>query len=204
MSQLREMEQWKKLLEGKLPGEEAQERMAPDFRGEKVSSGSITEAAVLALMYPMEERTGLVFMKRNSYDGPHSAQVSFPGGAREEEDRNLAQTALRECREELGVKENIEILGPLSPLHIPISSFLVSPFVGYCAKRPVFDPDPSEVKYVIETSVEALMDPSNQDREKWNLNDLEVGVPFYRVEEDIIWGATAMILSEFLQLASSF
>ena len=190
------------MLKGPLPGEKAQKLMAPDYRGEGDSSRRSTEAAVLALMYPLEELTGLVFMKRNTYDGPHSAQVSFPGGAREQEDQNLAQTALRECREELGIKESIEILGSLSPLHIPVSAFMVSPFVAYSAKRPVFNPDPTEVEYLIETSIEALLNPVNQDREKWMLNDRKVDVPLYRVGGDIIWGATAMILAEFLQLAS--
>ena len=195
-------QQWKDALTGELPGEEAQLLMAPDFRGEVGLARDPIRAAVLALMYPLNGKTGLVFMKRNAYDGPHSAQVSFPGGAREEGDDSLAHTAIRETREELGVKEEIEVFGPLTELHIPVSNFLVTPFAGYTDKRPDFQPDPSEVQYIIETTVEDLLNPDNRRSEPWELHGQTMNVPFYTVGREIIWGATAMMLSEFLQLVS--
>lgn len=144
----------------------------------------------------------MVFIKRNEYDGPHSAQVSFPGGAWETEDISLEQTALRECREEIGVDGHIEILGTLSPLHIPVSNYLVSPYVGWIESKPEFHPDPSEVQYVIEASLEGLLDPAMRDMETLYHHQNPVEAPFYRVGKEKIWGATAMMLSEFLALAS--
>ena len=114
-------------MQQKLPGEEAQLLMAPTFRGHTVSAEEAVQAAVLALFYPSDNNTFLVFIKRNEYDGPHSAQISFPGGARETGDLSLKETAIRETREELGIHGNIEVLGSLTSLHIPVSNFLVTP-----------------------------------------------------------------------------
>jgi len=194
---------WIELLRHKLPGEKAQQQMSPTFRGNLTSSGSATEAAVLALLYPSNGKTRLAFIKRNEYDGPHSAQVSFPGGVREVDDLNLQETALRETREELGINGQIEVLGALTPLHIPVSNFMVYPFVGWIEKSPVFHPDPSEVQYVIEAALTDLLNPSNRDSETLYHHEQSIEAPFYRVGEEKIWGATAMMLSEVLHLATS-
>jgi len=194
---------WIELLRHKLPGEKAQLRMAPTFRGNLTSVGKPTEAAVLVLFYPTEGKTHLVFIKRNEYDGPHSAQVSFPGGVREAIDLSLEETALRETREELGIDGQIEILGAVTPLHIPVSNFMVYPFVGWMEKSPVFLPDPSEVQYVIEAAFTDLLDPSNSDSETLYHHKQSIEAPFYRVGKDKIWGATAMMLSEVLHLATN-
>ena len=193
---------WREILSAKLPGEQAQLLMAPAFRGSFIHSNIPVPAAVLFLMYPFENRTNLVFIKRNAYDGPHSAQVSLPGGAWEEGDRSLKHTAIRETREELGIQDEIEILGALTELHIPVSNFLVSPFVGCTDTTPSFHPDTSEVQYVIEISIRDLLDPGNLDSEKRFHHGQSIEAPFYRVGKEKIWGATAMMLSEFLQLAS--
>lgn len=197
-------EKWKAILAGPLPGERGHQRMATGFRGAFHHDGDPVPAAVMILLYPAEkERTGLVLMKRNAYDGPHSAQVSLPGGAREKEDRSLAGTALRETREELGITEDLEILGPLSPLHIPVSNFIVHPFVAHCRQRPEFRPDSSEVEYLIETTLEHLLDPRFRRVEKRTLHGTVFPSPYFSIGEEKVWGATAMILSEFLLLASS-
>lgn len=190
-------------MQQKLPGEEAQLRMAPTFRGHISSTEEAVQAAVLVLFYPSDDKTHLVFMKRNEYDGPHSAQISFPGGVRETGDHSLKETALRETREEIGINGVIEVLGALTPLHIPVSNFMVYPYVGWIKEAPVFDPDPSEVQYVIEAPLEALLDPTNRDSETLFHHAMLIQAPFYRVGEEKIWGATAMILSEVLQLATS-
>lgn len=191
------------MLSRKLPGEQAQLRMAPAFRGPISSPDRSAEAAVLALFYPSDKDIHLAFIKRNEYDGPHSAQISFPGGAREALDASLMDTALRETREEVGISEKIEVLGSLTPLHIPVSNFMVHPFVGWMKECPVFIPDPTEVQYVIEAPLDVLLNPSNHDSEILYHYELPIEVPFYRVGEEKIWGATAMILSELLQLATS-
>jgi len=189
-------------LQKALPGEAAQLLMAPTFRGSITNQDHPVEAAVLILLYPSQGETKLVFMKRNEYEGPHSGQVSFPGGAWEAADGSLEQTAIRECREEIGVQESIEILGALTPLHIPVSNFLVSPFVGWMEHTPVFFPDRSEVQYLIEVPLRELLDPALRDSETRYHHKRPVKAPFYRVGSDKIWGATAMMLSEFLELAA--
>ena len=193
---------WIEILQQKLPGEEAQLCMAPTFRGHISSMEKAVQAAVLVLFYQSDDKTHLVFMKRNEYDGPHSAQISFPGGVRETGDLSLKETAIRETREEIGINGVIEVLGALTPLHIPVSNFMVYPYVGWIKEAPVFDPDPSEVQYVIEAPLEALLDPTNRDSETLFHHAMPIQAPFYRVGEEKIWGATAMILSEVLQLAT--
>ena len=194
---------WRERLQESLPGEKAHLRMAPAFRGPVTAAEPAVPAAVLVLFYPSGQETCLAFIKRNAYDGPHSAQVSFPGGSREPHDRNLEETALRETREELGIREKIEILGALTPLHIPVSNYLVHPFVGWMEQVPVFRPDPAEVQYVIEATLRGLQDPLQQGSAREVRHGLTMEVPFYMVGEEKIWGATAMMLSEVLQLAAS-
>ena len=194
---------WGKLLSSKLPGEQAQGLMAPTFRGAFNHDKDPIPAAVLFLMYPScAGTTNLVFIKRNEYDGPHSAQVSLPGGAWEKGDGSLHNTALRETREELGIIEDVEILGSLTVLHIPVSNFLVSPFVGTMDSTPIFNPDISEVQFIIETPIGDLLDPRMKDSGRIFRHDQFIEAPFYRVGNEKIWGATAMMLSEFLQLAA--
>lgn len=193
---------WREILDQKLPGEEAHLRMAPTFRGTFDRTDEPLRAAVLALLYPLNGAIHLVFIKRNEYDGPHSAQVSFPGGAWEEEDKSLEHTALRETREELGIREEIEILGSLTSLHIPVSNFMVYPFLGWLDMPPEFEPDSTEVQYVIEVSLSKLLDPVNSQSETLYHHNQTIEAPYYRAGEEKIWGATAMMLSEVLQLAA--
>jgi 8-oxo-dGTP pyrophosphatase MutT (NUDIX family) len=196
-------EQWTGLLARELPGETAHVRMAPESRGTAARSGEPIPAAVLALMYPKNGKTHLVFIRRNTYDGPHSAQVSFPGGAWEEEDRSLEDTALRETREELGITGGIRVLGSLTPLHIPVSNYRVHPFLGWMEVYPAFHPDRAEVRYLIEAPVEHLLDPSNIRSGTWEQDGRTITAPYYRIGKEKIWGATAMMLSEILQLAAT-
>ncbi len=184
-----------------LPGKDTQLLMAP--RGRRPENHGMPErqASVLLLLYPEKESTRIVFIKRNDYDGIHSGQVSFPGGRVEETDENFAATALRETNEEIGIAMNeIEIIGRLSPLHIPVSNYLVNPFVGYMNQKPEFQPNPGEVKYIITADLKIFQDPTILVNEEWDLFGELVKVPFYHVSNHKVWGATAMILSEFLQI----
>lgn len=189
-------------MKRELPGEQAQILMAPTFRGQISSRVNPVQAAVLALFYPSDDQIKLVFIRRNEYDGPHSAQISFAGGAREAADTSLKETALREAREELGIDREIEVLGSLSPLHIPVSNFMVYPFVGWMKETPEFHPDPTEVQYVVEASLDTLLDPSNRNSETLFHHGMNIEAPYYKIGKEKIWGATAMILSELLQLAT--
>jgi len=184
-----------------LPGTRAQEAMSPEFRGTFTHENDPVEAAVLILMVPEGDQASLVFIKRNTYDGPHSAQVSFPGGSREPGDSTLEDTAVRETREELGITAPLPVLGRLTPLHIPVSNFMVTPFVCLMDHRPEFHPDPTEVRYVIESRLFHLLDPSTVRWDTWQHLDRKIRAPYFRVGRERIWGATAMILGEFLQLA---
>ena len=114
----------------------------------------------------------------------------------------MKDTSIREAREELGIREEIEVLGRLTDLLIPVSNFIVTPFVGFTGVRPSFNPDPSEVEYIIETTVEALLDPDKRKSEQRELHGMSMNVPFYMAGNEVVWGATAMMLAEFLQLAS--
>lgn len=195
-------ESLKSALKNPLPGEKGQLGMAPEFRGEVAFSRDPIPAAVMILMFPSGDDTGMVFIKRNSYNGPHSAQVSFPGGAWEAGDSSLEETAVRETREELGIGQRIKILGSLTRLHIPVSNFMVTPFAGWMDERPDFKPDPTEVKYLIETSLQELLNPANVLSDKWVQDKRTIVAPYYRVGVEKIWGATAMMLAEFLQVVS--
>jgi len=193
---------WKEILSSPLPGEKTQQLMAPRFREVFSHEKDPTEAAVMILMYPFKGKLFVVLIKRIEYPGHHSAQVSFPGGMREAADDSLEQAARRETCEELGITDTMEILGSLTPLYIPVSNYLVTPFVGWIDHRPGFQPDGSEVQYLIEASLETLMDPLNRRKKKMLRHGTDVMTPCYLVGEEMIWGATAMILSEYLELAS--
>lgn len=202
MKPLIEPDRWRKLLSSELPGEKAQLLMAPDFRGAFEHASDPVMAAVLILMYPSGGKVKLALIKRNEYDGPHSAQVSLPGGMWEEDDPSLEYTALRETREELGIVDEIEIFGSLTGLHIPVSNFMVTPFVGFLGQQVHFNPDLSEVQYVIEADLATLMDPGTRRSDTEFMHGHSIQVPYYAVLGEKIWGATAMIISEFLQLVS--
>ena len=186
-----------------LPGPESQFKMAPELRL-KNRHGFYHNAAVIILLYKNEERWHLVLMRRSEYAGAHSKQVSLPGGKHEDRDPDLEATALRETREELGIDDSaIRILGELSRLHIPVSGIEVSPFVGVYPEKPAFRPEPSEVAYLIEVPLSDLLSPEDVREKMRTLVNKPVRVPYYRIGEEQIWGATAMILSEFLDVVRS-
>ena len=186
-----------------LPGKKAHLLTAPLGRKESVNKLPVDfpnarKAAVLLYCYPKKGVMHLSLIKRSTYNGPHSGQISFPGGKPESNDENLWQTALRECKEELGVlpKQTKPLLN-LTPLYIPPSNFLVSPFVVIDDFLPSFKENPREVEQHIEIPLHELL------RLKVKQTPLDehlykgVTVPSYVYQEHIIWGATAMILSEF-------
>ena len=189
-------------LQGDLPGPVSQSKMAPELRLEN-SHDLYRNAGVLVLLYFKEEKWHLVLMKRPEYPGVHSNQVSLPGGIHEEGDPDLRATALRETREELGIDDSaIRLLGNLSKLHIPVSGIEVSPFVGVYPEKPVFSPDSTEVAYLIEVPLSDLISQENIKEEIRTILCKLVKVPYYEIGKEQIWGATAMILSEFLDVIS--
>jgi 8-oxo-dGTP pyrophosphatase MutT (NUDIX family) len=198
------MESWIGILASALaqplPGPEAQDRMAPSMR-RPVAGDPLKTGSVLILVYPCNQDLYTVFIKRTEYDGIHSGQVSFPGGMFEAADVVPENTALRETIEETGISTNqVRMIGKLTALHIPVSNTNVFPFVAACTCRPAFRHDPEEVQYLIEVRLEELADPATVRSKTMVVagNDLEV--PYFDIQGETIWGATAMITSEFLEV----
>jgi len=189
-----------------LAGATAQYKMAPLLRAaaDEYLKKNIQPkiGAVLILFYPEKEKTKLVLILRNSYDGVHSGQVSFAGGKFDAQDETLVNTALREAEEEIGVNKNdINIIGNLTPLYIPASNFLVHPFVGYASVKPDFIIDMKEVAELIEVDWNELMKDEIVKRKPIILfNNKEVSAPYFDINGHHIWGATAMIISELKEI----
>ncbi|PKP23228.1 MAG: CoA pyrophosphatase [Bacteroidetes bacterium HGW-Bacteroidetes-21] len=187
-----------------LPGEKAHKHMWPETRYEflKIShSTPPVNSSVLALFYPIDNVLNLCFIKRTIDRSPHSGQIAFPGGKMEKEDPSLKAAAIRECREEIGVEiKSGEIAGGLSPLFIPVSNFMVHPFVGVLESRPHFSKNDIEVDEIIEIPFARLLDPETKSDFELNYANQLFNIPCYRFNSHIIWGATAMILSEIIEL----
>ncbi len=166
------------------------------------------EAGVLILLYPRKEPgagpkgSGLNFIltRRTETVETHKGQISLPGGM-QEPGESLRETALREVREELNLDpRSVHILdSPLTPVYIPVSGFRITPFVGF-AKPPRIRAAADEVSEIIETPLELIVDEANIREEEWDIRGHKAIVPFFSVNGYHVWGATAMVLSEFAEL----
>ena len=183
-----------------LPGVAAQVRLAPPYRIEQLYQAPPADArpaGVLILLYPRDGALRFLLTRRTDEVESHKGQISLPGGA-QEDGESLLDTALREAREEVGVTvEPSAVLGSLSPVFIPPSGFLITPYVAALPDRPHFVVTHREVAELIEAPLAALFDPSIVRRETWTLRGAEVEVPFFQIGPHQVWGATAMVLSEF-------
>ncbi len=158
-------------------------------------------SAVLCLLFPLKEELHVLLMKRREDKTAHSGQVSFPGGSYDASDADMRATALREANEEVGIlSAEVEILGALTPLYIPVSNFNVYPFVGFAKQKPEYNLSHNEVAYTLEVPLETLF---HEDRktvaEVVSPKSPEIvrKVNAYVLDDGtVIWGATAMILSE--------
>jgi len=191
-------------LAGPLPGPPAQMRMIPvprighlDFAE---AESTCSRAGVLVLLYAVNGRLHLLLTRRTDAVLHHKGQISFPGGRREPGE-DLLETAMRETREELGVHPNgLHVLGRLTPLYIPPSRYCIHPVVAWTEFRPAFRIQPDEVAEVIEVPIDHLLDPGSIRRESWIRRGRAVEVPFFLFGTHKVWGATAMVLSEFLEI----
>lgn len=191
-------------LKGPKPGLKAQLTMMTNPRpGHKVIhevEDSCIKAGVLVLLYPWRSRLHLVLTRRTARVDLHQAQISLPGG-RQEQGESFEQTALREAHEELKITSgSIRVLGELTPLYIPPSNYCIYPVVAATNKRPDFRPSTHEVAEVIEVPLDHLLDPKNVRKEVWTIMGAEAMVPFYLFKGHKIWGATAMVLAELVEL----
>ena len=189
-----------------LPGREAQLKMSPlpvDWRRFSLDApATAKKSAVLLLFYPEESGVFFPLIKRPSYPGAHSGQVSFPGGKVEPNDPDLVYTALREAEEEIGIDAGkVEVLGRLTDLYIPTSNFLVSPVLGFLEEKPRFVPELREVERIIPTAISTVGQPQVRQRTTIPIGEgRQLNTPYFALDGEVVWGATAMILSELLQL----
>ncbi|BDS12141.1 NUDIX hydrolase [Aureispira anguillae] len=203
------IEQLKERLKEPLPGLDAQLKMMssglkknnPDMYFK--ASDQAKKACVMLLLFQKENKWYTVLMERPESPYAHSKQVSFPGGGLEEFDADLAAAALRETEEEFGIpNQNITIIGRLSQLYIPVSNYLVYPFIGYLKTAPTYTPDPNEVAEIIEVQIDDLLNPNLQKLTKIKTSSglILKDVPYFSLNQKIVWGATAMMLSEFVEI----
>ena len=194
----------KQVLKKELPGERAHRVMAPltDLRKRfEADMTSARKSAVLLLLYPAEKGVHTLLIRRTSDGSPHSGQISLPGGKWEPGDKNLCETALREAEEEVGSNtKKLTPLGKLSDLFIPVSNFVVMPYIAIADKKPAFRPNPHEVAGLIPVSLHDLLSPENRMQQTFNVRGATIEAPCFHVDDHRIWGATAMILSEFVEI----
>ncbi len=194
-----------KMVSSRLPGMKAQLKMAPAGRKSELSTVAENprESAVLISFFPKNNQPHLVMIKRAVDKSVHSGQVSFPGGKAEKSDPSLKHTALREAEEEVGITPSkVEVLGKLSDLYIPPSNFSVTPFVGFLTKEPDFVTN-GEVDRLLIINWNHLTNPANTSLQRLQHRTGSIEAPCYLINGDVIWGASAMILAELIEVITS-
>lgn len=185
-----------------LPGLMAHQKLIPPSRKLVEPQNFLNQnpkiAGVMALIYPVDNLATIVFTQRHVYKGVHSAQISFPGGKKDAVDGSTWDTAKREAFEEVCVDTTAcNLIRPLTPVYIPPSNFYVEPYLAFATERPAFKPQESEVKEIIEMPLQRFL-------ELEALHAYEVpkhpGVytPAFKIDDHVIWGATAMMVSEII------
>ena len=181
-----------------LPGEDSHKKMKVNFSNNTklpFSKNKAKTAAVLILLYPNKKKTYLYLKKRADTVKYHKGQISLPGGSKENNE-TLLDTALRETQEEIGIDKNeISILGKITPLFIPVTGFMITPFVSYISKKPKTILDEIEVAELLSVNIRDLLnnDILIMDRD---INGSSVSIPYFSLNNHQVWGATSMVLSE--------
>ena len=183
-----------------LPGKDEQWRMRvtsdKSYNFDNTEKDAI-QSAVLILLYEENGVICFTLTERTQTVEHHRGQISLPGGAREA-DEKLSSTAIRETQEEIGIyADDVDIIGALSPLFVPVTGFIINPFVGIINANFEPQPAPEEVETVISVHVNELLNDDNELQEKRNLRGYDMNIPYFLLSGHKVWGATAMILSEF-------
>ncbi|MEZ4951980.1 MAG: CoA pyrophosphatase [Saprospiraceae bacterium] len=194
-------------LQQPLPGQPAQLKMAPSSRRKyMIAPEGVRRAGVMATLFPKNEEWHVVLIERNKNDkDSHGGQISFPGGKAEPEDGTMLKTALRETEEEVGILQNeINVLGSLSEVYIPVSNFNVYPFVGFLDFQPEYTIQEEEVFKVLEIPLSHFQNEAAKRTTDIPINKYLTlkNVPYYEVDNQILWGATAMMMSELMEVIS--
>jgi 8-oxo-dGTP pyrophosphatase MutT (NUDIX family) len=199
-----------KILKEQLPATAAHAKMAPVERIAAMDpvfyeKNNPRKSAVMMLFYPKGGEAHFVLIKRNAYPGIHSSQISFPGGKAEPNDVTLAETALRETFEEIGVVPyQINVIMPFTQVYIPPSNFLVVPYLGIAESVLHFNPNPAEVAEIIEVPLDVFLDDGIVVATEMQTSYMQtINTPAFKVGEHIVWGATAMMLSELKETIKS-
>ena len=189
-----------------LPGEESHQKMrviydqSIELPFSKINS---TQAAVLILLYLADNEIYFFLTKRTDELKHHKGQISLPGGTQEGNEK-LINTALRETQEEIGInKTSISIIGTITPLFVPVTGFMIYPFIGYSLNKLDPKPDPVEVATIFSVNISDLLNKENRTTEQRNISGYDVQVPYFKLNDYQVWGATSMILSEFRDLIKS-
>jgi len=193
-------EQLKERLKKPLPGNKAHLTTRIKTKSEVTfpnTRETAIPAAVLILLFPFEDDIQFFLTKRTEDVEHHKGQISLPGGIRENNE-SLHETALRETKEEIGIDPNtIMNLGSLTPFFIPVTGYIVHPFIGWCKEKPSTKVHDVEVNQLFSVSISELLDENILQNEEWNIRGYDAIVPYYNFGKCKVWGATAAILSEF-------
>ena len=198
--------QLKIMITNDLPGEESHQKMRVIYDKSIELPFSIinsTPAAVLILLYLADNEIYFFLTKRTDELKHHKGQISLPGGTQEGNEK-LIDTALRETQEEIGInKTSISIIGTITPLFVPVTGFMIYPFIGYSLNKLDPKPDPVEVATIFSVNISDLLNKENRTTEQRNIRGYDVQVPYFKLNDYQVWGATSMILSEFRDLIKS-
>ena len=199
----------KELKPSQLPGQPAQMRMSPspldpEFVLPRNPTKTAHPSSVLIPIYPDSSQKLHVVLTLRSDNIRHAGQISFPGG-RQENCESLEETALRELHEEVGLSGSfVKTAGPITPLYLHRTDNQITPFVGFMDKKPLLTPNPIEVSEIVTAELDVLLSDKNRKKEKWDLPQTSFDVPFWDIHDIPLWGATAMIMSEFLTIYENF
>lgn len=198
-------------LNHSLPGQKAQDRMRPhpsshknpEFKPNLPENDQYRNSSVLVPIITWKDELEVILTLRTS-GIKHGGQLSFPGGGREG-DETFEETALRESREEIGlIEKNVSLAGIMTPLYVNHSNNMVTPVVGFIDQEQTFVPNPNEVEEVFTVSFSELLETKNHICQEWDLRETKYTVPFFDIHKVPLWGATAMMMSELLELYKEF